>query len=1118
MAMARGLQYRLLRMGALCGALALLGIAAAPGAPALAAKGRVFEPKLSLTGGCKSDGVDPVPDPGCPEGAHPPKAFAAPTAVTTDSDGNIYVASFGQNQAGKEGRIDIFNPKGFYIEGSEIAVPAPKNLAVDSEGNLYVYSIAENGKGDLRLYAPTAPYEPAVGNIHYNQEKFTNLVEGSFAQSGGLAIGPEDHVLWNEGHSITEFKSAAKGSGVINPNIGKGTLANPTGVGLAVDLERNRIYVTDNDSNKGVVRVFDLKEPHALLETIDGSTTPPEQFSTFLLSIAVDEKTGHIFVYDQGIGAKVVYELGETGQYISTIPDEGRLEQVVDSAQIAVDNGKNSPNGALNPFGERYLFAPAYPPPSVGHVFAFGPAEQCKPEIESTSFTGVTESEAELQAEIEPCNLETTYGFEYTTRASFEEEGFADAQVAGEGQIPAGLAPVSVAAVAEGLAPGTAYRFRVIAENEEGGAEGEGEFTTYPSQPLSSCPNDALRTGFSALLPDCRAYELVTPPDTNARSPMGLGRFGDYFTGRQASPMGGEVSFLIEGGLIPGSEGTGSLGGDTYLATRGESGWSSSLAGPTGAEAEAILPGSTSPDQGYTLWSNLFVNEEKKADQTNYVHYPDGHSALVGRGSIADDPQAEGRLISENGGHIVFSTITSGGHTAVRLEENAPPGGTATIYDRTADEITHVVSLLPGNVTPASGQNAGYQGASLDGKGVAFTIGNELYLRLDNTETYAVGKNVAFAGVAEGGARIFYVQGGNLKAFDAESEETIEFTESGDVTPVNVAADGTAVYFVSPSVLTEEANPNEATPQPGAENLYLSREGTISFVGIVTERDVKGEKNGIEFVEGLGLWMEAVGSSPPGRLAADPSRTTPDGDSLLFESRANLAGYDPEGHAEVYRYDSVNDELDCISCDPTLAPATGGASLQSISPERFKPEPLNPFGVVANLRADGRRAFFQSTEPLVPSDTDELQDVYEWEAQGVGSCANPGGCVYLISSGSSDRIDYLYAVSDNGDNAFFRTSDLLLGVDTEHTPSIYDARVEGGFAEEEHPGCQGEGCRPLLTPPPLLPAPESGIHEPEGPPPVKHCKGKRKVVRNAKVQCVKKHRHKAGPKKKGGGK
>jgi len=1065
-----------------------------------------------LTGGCTFDEVDSIPDPGCPGGAHPAKSFSAPTAVTTDSYGNMYVGSYGSKSNGSEGRIDIFNPKGFYI-GSFAAI-GPRNLAVDSEGNLYVYSVS-GGTGNLRLYAPSAPYEPATGNIEYDGEEFTTLVEGSFATSGGLAIGPEDHLFWTDGHFITEFSSAAESNKVINSNIGGGTLGNPTGVGLAVDLTRGRIYAGDREGVNSVIRVFELEEPHALVETIDGSTTPPGKFVGGFLSIAVDEGTGHIFVYDNG-GAEVVYELTETGEYLSTVPAELNKHSVFE-AEIAIDNGEKSPNGGLNPFEVRYLFVPAYPT-GVGHLFAFGPLEQCAPVVEAVSFTGVSETEAELLAEIEPCGLETEYTFEYTTQQHYKEEGnsFNGATVAGSGKIPAGLAPVSVSAAAEGLVPGTTYRFRAVAKNEEGPDEAEGKFATYAAQPLSGCPNDALRTGFSALLPDCRAYELVTPPDTNARLPMGQGRFGTYFASRQASPAGDKVSFLIEGGLIPGSEGTGSLGGDTYLATRGENGWSSSLAGPTSTENENNFPGSTSPDQGYTLWSKLLPS-----GQENYVRYPDGHSALVGRGSITSDPAAEGMLISENGGHIIFVS-------AVKLEENAPPSGTETVYDRTADEVTHVVSLLPEKVTPAA--NAQYRGASLDGKGVAFSIGNKLYLHF-NEETYEIGENVTFTGVAEGGERIFYLKEGDLFAFDINDPEPIRFTETGDVTPVNVAADGSAAYFLSPTEIATEPNPSGVGPVAGEENLYLSREGTISFVGTVTNRDVEGEViAGVEAIGGLGLWTYAIGVNEtgppghlasPGHLAADPSRSTPDGNALLFESRADLAGYDPEGHPEVYRYDFVNNELDCISCNPTLAPASGEASLQSIIRERFKPEPLNSYSVVANLRADGRRAFFQSTEALVPGDTDELQDVYEWEAQGVGSCTNPGGCVYLISSGHSDRIDYLFGVSDSGDNAFFRSSDILLGVDAEHTPSVYDARVEGGFPEEEGVICQGEGCRPSLTPPPVLPAPESGVHEPEGPPPIKHCpKGKRKVVRKGKVQCVKKkhHHHKASPKKKGGSK
>jgi hypothetical protein len=1085
-------------LGLLIGLLAL-------GAPfARAADTHTFDPLLSLTGGCGVDEADPVADPGCPSDI-PPSPFKSPRAVTTDFWGNIYVASFGS--IASEGRVDVFDSEGVFI--TEVPVLGPISLAVDSKGNLYVYSV-EIGDNRILRISPTV-YNPAAGEIEYGDPPVP--VADEQAGTVALAINPaNDRLFAHLGFAIAEYGSAEEDNVLLDGSIGSSVLFNSNGNGLAIDATSGLIYASDHifATDTNVVRVFELESPHELLRTFDGSTTPAGKFFNNKPVVAVDEGSGHFFVYDGG-GANVVYEFEQDGTYLATIDHDFQYSS---DSKIWMDNGLFSPNGKLNPNGGRYLFVPSHMS-GTGHSFAFGPSLTCPPEVSSTSFGSVTASEAEIRADIEACSATTTYTFEYTTEQRFQTEGFAGATVAGQGQIPAAKAPRSVSAAVFGLSPGTAYRFRVVATNEAGSGEAQGSFSTYPEEARPPCPNDPLRTVFSALLPDCRAYELVTPADTNARAPIGVGRLGVYFATREASPAGDKVSFYIEGGLIPGSEGTGSYGGDPYLSSRSPDGWSTALAGPNGTESVALLPGSFSPDQGYSFWST--GGREGSAvvggKETFYVRYPDGHSELIGRGSLGTDPQAQGKLISENGSHIIFTSTA-------RLEPQAPGGGANVVYDRTSDGVTHVVSLLPGDKTPASGQDAKYVGASFDGRGIAFTIGDTLYLRRDNAATYEIGEDVVFAGVAEGGARIFYLEGGRLYRFDATTGTRLSFSTSSAVTPVNVSADGSAAYFVSPSVLTSQPNPLGAKAKAGQQNLYLSREGSISFVGAVTERDVSDEG-----AQGLGLWTEAIGPGSaelPGRVGIDPSRTTPDGNTIVFESRADLTGYASDGHVQVYRYDFDRSELQCLSCNPTGAAASGAASLASVSTAKGKPEPLGYFALVNNLRPDGRRAFFQSTEALVAGDTDGLQDVYEWEDQGMGSCARDTGCVYLISSGQSGRTDYLYAVSESGDDVFFRTSDLLVGADKDETPSIYDARVGGGFPElPEEESCQGEGCRPTLIGPPNQLAPESGSHLPAK---SKRCpKGKRRVKRHGKVRCVKKHRrhkhhHKAGAKKKGGGK
>ena len=177
-------------------------------------------------------------------------------------------------------------------------------------------------------------------------------------------------------------------------------------------------------------------------------------------------------------------------------------------------------------------------------------------------------------------------------------------------------------------------------------------------------------------------------------------------------------------------------------------------------------------------------------------------------------------------------------------------------------------------------------------------------------------------------------------------------------------------------------------------------------------------------------------SSPSIRHTAD-FQVTPNGNDAVFTSTLPLTGYQNASHREVYRYDAPTEQLQCVSCNPTGEPATGEATLAANG---------------LSLTNDGR-VFFNSTEGLVDRDNDEREDVYEWEPQGFEfehisgtTCETVGGCVDLISSGTSAFASSLLGVSAEGTDAYFFTRDKLATQDKNGSRvRIYDARELGGF-------------------------------------------------------------------------
>jgi hypothetical protein len=1116
----------------LCATLACW--AAAPGAWAVPEHS--FDAALSLEGGCK--GEDGVPDPGCPGGTHPPEAFDDACGAAVDRNGDIYVASAATNSAssGTGGRIDVFNPKGEFL--TEIKDEhQPCDLAVDSQGNLYV---AEYQGKNVTLFEPGS-YPPQAGEEYTATTIFENPGPPSCKSAWGVAVDPtNDHLYAALNCMVVEYASAAEGSGVIREGIASFL---PILAGIDVYGPNHDLYLTS------AVPGSQLGQPvNARLYVLDGASEEIKcetaGFSFFFgnSGVAVDQENGDAYV-DDTTGNHAVKQFSADCAPIGQLPSPPVLEQPSPFAGIAVDSpclvGPEEECNPAAPYAspnKGYVFVGSGRQANKSHLYAFAPKEGGPPEIKAQAVSGVSEGEARLEAKVNPHGFETSYHFEYVTQEEYEDSGYENATSTPAESAGAAASFGAVSAPVSGLRAGTAYRFRAVASNcaaqgtetecltvGEGNPGGEGSdasFSTYPTPPRQPCPNEALRTGPSAELPDCRAYELVTPAQTNGRIPTMSeeGRTHDNgFPTDLTSADGGSLSFGVDGGSLPGSEGNGFH--DTYVATRGAGGWQSEFSGLRGSETRIAYPGGIAPDNRYSFW--FADGGDTGLARGSYLRGPGGSVEPIGMGSLGTDLEAIGDLVTAGGSHVIFTS-------EVRLEEAAPLPGTK-IYDREADGPTKVVSLLPGNLTPAPSAKVAFEGASADGEAVAFTIDGTLYLRRGGeTQEVAGGETeTAFGGLSAGGGRLTYLRPngapigtdpphGDIFSYDAGGGETTEVGGGGESTLVNVSADGSHVFFVSPK-----------QGVPGAYDLYVWDASTeaISFIATVTERDVFGEDvpdATATMTDGLGLWVNRVLHSPMGNIdgpGADPSRSTADGGVFVFESRAQLTAYPNEGRAEIYRYEGG--ELSCLSCNPTGSPAQGDARLQGPQPVFLHSlPPVNSLAHIANLTADGQTVFFQSAEPLVAADNDGRVDVYEWEAEGRGGCEGEEGCLSLISSGHSAANDYLYAMSPDGHDVFIETDEPLVPGDPDGGHSIYDARVDGGFAPAPPPPapCQGaDACR-TPSPPPSLPNASSGPFAGQNATRTagRRCpKGKRKGQRRGKARCVKgrsakKHRRHGG--------
>ncbi|MGA9286637.1 MAG: hypothetical protein WBV85_14470 [Solirubrobacteraceae bacterium] len=753
--------------------------------------------------------------------------------------------------------------------------------------------------------------------------------------------------------------------------------------------------------------------------------------------------------------------------------------------------------------------------PSLSADVSFGP-----PRVESGSVLEASATGATFAGLIEPDGVDTSVRFEYGTQAGSYTVATAPIDAGSGGS------PTQVSLHVDGLVPATVYHYRVVAENVLGESVGADE--SFATQ----------LTGASGLL-DGRGWELVSSPEKGTASlePIGESNViqaaanGDALTYDANAPTeNGPQGYALREQLL-------SVRGADGWSSRDIGIPHESATGPAPGQGSDYRFFSTDLSRSVVQPLGSFDPLSAQAtEQTPYLRSdfaasPDGICAESCFDPLADAANVTSGLpfgeagkcpehqilcgplfeaASPDGKHVVLSSKTP-------LLEGAPAGA---MYEWSEGRLT---ALSGGN--EIAGQNEGMsQGAvSSDGSRV-FLSGGYMFdtksgesLRLDASQggsragtanprfqvAAADGSWVIFADEqrltpnsgAEAGKRDLYKceiveEEGELKCVLSDLTPKNASGESAEVQGAVIGAgeSGEEVYFVAQGVLAgntgangETATPGDCEPSSGsgACNLYVSREGTISFIARLSAQD--GPDWAAQAHEGT-------------------ARVSPNGEWLAFMSGRSLTGYDNrdavsgKSDEEVYLYHAgaSGGTIVCASCDPTGARPHGVEFRQIIlklaggfaSWGESKWIAANIPGRTAyrldaalyqsRYLSDSGRLFFNSSDALVPQDTNGNEDVYEFEPSSVGDCSSASltfhgaldGCLNLVSSGTSAEESAFLDASESGDDVFFLTAAQLSKRDGDSALDVYDARVGGGEAPVAKPvECQGDACQAFVAPP-----------------------------------------------------
>jgi hypothetical protein len=688
-----------------------------------------------------------------------------------------------------------------------------------------------------------------------------------------------------------------------------------------------------------------------------------------------------------------------------------------------------------------------------------------------------------------------------------------------------------------------------------------------PALAGETCSNEAFRPGLGANLPDCRAYELVTPADKGIVQDM----FGEGSAVAIAipSPGGSSVALQAHAALEPGA-GVGLE--NNYIFSRALSGWEMTSLIPPGAGATEYRPEIFSPDLSQVgLESDTNKTFVIRGTERNFVVGPPGGPYTKIATTPAEELQFGGNQhqdtllgASPDFSHVVFG---SADHTLLSATPTGTDAKAFDLYEWVKGQLRLVNVTNTGSVIGKCGAMLGgfrgiggsqrvnstlHHAVSADGSKVFFTSPDT---SLQEGEGCFGGELGGTEGTGPNAPRLYMrvseVVGGHEESRTAEVSAPapgVTLSPAEEELPVTyeeASMDGSKIFFKTARALTVGAAKNLRglyeydTEAPESSRLTLVYQGALTN-GVYSSNDGSvayfftesgsNEETLYRYEAAGGGSVRAIATLGKPSRGLERSYVTPNGEFFLFSSGSGGVAGEPRGEGrkdELYQYDNADRSVMCVSCGPGKAPTQGNAHVAKEATWNGTPD-TTP-GVV-EMSDDGRYVFFESSASLTPKAVNDetistffgegFSNVYEWEADGTGACAQSLGCTYLISQGNSQIGSFLIGASSDGRDVFIGTHAQLLPQDIDAYGDIYDARIGGGFPPPPSGSgaCQGDACQ---SPPaaPNDPTPASSSFSGPGNPmamlatsrsrvraKMKRC-GKGRVLREGR--CVKRRAMKA---------